>query len=179
VRTPREFRRLHRDPVAIFHPGERAMAQAVLMIALIWWQKARRIRNWVSAGPARVDDLDERLEQWLHFLFHIQGQRHEWWHQRSVAVLGRPLSGIADVRRKIEARLLLFGAKPGMRKYPRATPRELEFERFLKAVEPILADAQAEAASGTKAPKLPNTQSGGITGSAVGANVQTQTNPLR
>jgi hypothetical protein len=85
----------------------------VLLMGSIWWEKARRIRNWVSAGPARVDDLDKRLEQGLHFLVHIQRQRHEWWHQRLVAVLGRPLSGFADVRRKIEARLLLFGAKPG------------------------------------------------------------------
>jgi hypothetical protein len=138
---PREFRRLHRDLTAIFHPRERAGFPAVLLIALTWWEKARRIRNWVSAGPARVDDLDKRLEEWLHYM---QGQRHEWWNQRLVAVLGRPLSGIADVRRKIKARLLLFGAKPGMRNYPRATPKELEFERFLKAVEPILAEAQAE-----------------------------------
>lgn len=149
---PREFRRLHRDLIAILLPGEPAALQAVLMLALIWWEKARRIRNWVSAGPARVDDLDQRLEDWLHFLVRIQRHRHEWWHQRLVAVLGRGLDGFADVRRKIEARLLLFGAKPGMRKYPRATPKELEFERFMKMVEPILAEAQAEATSGMPRP---------------------------
>jgi hypothetical protein len=176
---PREFRRLQRDLIAIFHPGERAGLQAVLLMALTWWEKARRIRNWVSAGPARVDDLDKRLEEWLHFLVHIQRQRHEWWHQRLVAVLGRPLGGFADVRRKIEARLLLFGAKPGLRKYPRATPKEMEFERFLKAVEPILAEAQAEATSGTKAHRQPDIQGGGIAGCGTGARVQTQTNPLR
>jgi hypothetical protein len=147
---PREFRRLHRDLIAIFRPDEPAEFRVVLMMALVWWEKARRIRNWVSSGPARVDDFDKRLEDWLGFLVSIQRQRHEWWQHRLVAVLGRPLGGPADVRRKIEARLFLFGAKPGRRKYPRATAKEMEFEEFMKAVEPVLAKMQAEAMSGKK-----------------------------
>ena len=151
---PREFRRLHRDLIAIFRPEERAGVHVVLLMALTWWEKARRIRNWVSAGPAHVDDLDKRLEEWLGFLVYLQRQRHVWWQHRLIAVLGRPLGGPADVRRKIEARLLLFGAKPGRRKYPRATAKEQEFEQFLKAIEPILAEAQTEATTGTKAADL-------------------------
>jgi hypothetical protein len=157
---PREFRRLQRDLIAIFRPDERAEAEAVLMMALIWWQKARRIRNWVASGPAHVDDLDKRLEEWLGFLVSIQRQRHEWWQHRLIAVLGHPLGGPADVRRKIEVRLLLFGAKPGRRRYLRATAKELEFERFMKAVEPILAEVQAEAMSGRKGQKPPDAKLG-------------------
>jgi hypothetical protein len=149
--NPRDFRRLHRDLIALFHPEDRAGAGAVLLMASTWWEKARRIRNWVAAGPARVDDLDKRLEEGLQFLVYIQRQRHEWWQQRLVAVLGRPLGGPADVRRKIEARLFLFGAKAGNRKYPRQTPKEQAFEQLLEAVRPILAGAKAEGTSATEA----------------------------
>jgi hypothetical protein len=140
---PRDFRRLHRDLIAIFHPEERSGSEAVLLMAQTWWEKARRIRSSAAPGPARVDDLDKRLELSLQFLVYVQGQRHERWHRRLVAVLGRPLGGPADVRRKIEARLFLFGAKPGQRKYPRVTLRELAFEQFLKEVRPILQGAVA------------------------------------
>ena len=153
---PREFRRLHRDLIAIFRPDEPAEVEAVLIMASVWWEKARRIRNWVASGPARADDLDKRLEDWLGFLVSIQRQRHKWWQYRLIAVLGRPLGGPAEVRRKIEARLLLFGTKPGRRKYPRATANKLEFEEFMKAVEPILAEAQAEPISGRKVQKPPD-----------------------
>jgi hypothetical protein len=35
-----------RGLIAIFHPRDRAAFQAVLLMALTWWEKARRIRNW-------------------------------------------------------------------------------------------------------------------------------------
>ena len=139
----RDFRRLHRDLIAIFHPEERTGRETVLRMAETWWEKARRISNWPGTGPARVDDLDRRLELSLQFLIYVQGQRHESWHRRLVAVLGRPLGSLADVRRKIEARLFQFGARPGHRKYPRVTLKELAFEQLMKEVRPILRGAVA------------------------------------
>ena len=54
-------------------------------------------------------------------------QRHVWWRHRLAAGLGRPLGSPTDVRQKIETGLLLYGAKPGRRTYPRETPmKELE-----------------------------------------------------
>jgi hypothetical protein len=135
---PREFRCLHRDLIAMFYPEDRDEAAAVLLMASAWWEKARRTRNWDGAGPLRVDDLDQQLELMLQFLVYIQRQRHEWWKHRLLAVLGPPLGGPADVRRKIEARLFLFGAKPGKRRYPRGTRRQPTFEEFMEAVGPIL-----------------------------------------
>ncbi len=116
---PREFRRLHRDLIAVFQPQDGAASAAVELLALSWWEKARRIRHWVAAGPARCEDLDARLEELLKFLVYVLRQGHEWWQHRLAAVLGRPLGSPADVRRRIEARLFIFGAKPGKRKYPR------------------------------------------------------------
>jgi len=116
---PREFRRLHRDLIGIFRPKDRSAAEAVEQMARTWWEKARRIRNWVGAGQPRSDELDERLEKLLMLLVYGERQRHRWWRHRLAAVLGQPLGSAADVRRRIEARLLLFGAKPGQRTYPR------------------------------------------------------------
>ncbi len=46
-----------------------------------------------------------------------------------------------------------------MRRYPRATLKELEFQQFMRMVEPILAEAQADAISATKA-RRPDIQAG-------------------
>jgi hypothetical protein len=119
---PQQFCRLHRDLIAIFHPTHHAAATAVEQMARTWWEKARRIRNWVAAGQPRTDELDARLEKLLVFLVYGERQRHGWWKHRLAAVLGRRLGSPTDVRQKIEARLLLFGAKPGQRKYPTETP---------------------------------------------------------
>jgi len=137
---PREFCRLHRDLLAIFHPEDRAGVAAAELMARTWWEKARRIRDWVAVGQPRADELDARLEQLLTFVVYVERQRHGWWCHRLAAVLGRPLCSPADVRRKIEARLFIFGAKPGKRKYPRRMPSERLFQQFVEAFGPIPAE---------------------------------------
>ena len=49
---------------------------------------------------------------------------------------GRTLGSPADGRRKIEARLLVFGAKAGKRKYPTLPPGEQLLQQFLEALHP-------------------------------------------
>jgi hypothetical protein len=55
---PREFHRLYRDLLAIFQPGSEAAAAGLAEMAWTWWEKSRRIRNWVAAGNPRSEDLD-------------------------------------------------------------------------------------------------------------------------
>jgi len=136
---PREFRRLHRDLIAIFHPKDGGAMGVVELMAHTWWEKARRIRNWVGAGQPSANDLDTRLERLLTLLAHGEALQHRWWVHRLAAVLGRPLGFPPDVRRKIEARLTLFGAKPAQRKYPRQTPREQRLKKFARALSLTLA----------------------------------------
>jgi hypothetical protein len=136
---PREFCRLHRDLLAIFHPRDPAGATAAEQMARTWWEKARRLRDWVAPGQPRTDELDRRLEQLLLLLVYGERQRHGWWRHRLAAVLGRRLGSPADVRQKIEARLLLFGAKPGQRKYPRETLRKQVRRQFLEIFASTLA----------------------------------------
>ncbi len=136
---PREFCRLHRDLIAIFRPKDRADVLAVQLLARTWWEKARRIRQWVAAGPARTEDLDARLELLLTFVVHAQRQRHDWWRHRLASVLGYPLGSPAEVRGRIESRLFIFGAKPGKRTYPRQSSRERLLEEFQETFGEILA----------------------------------------
>ncbi len=135
---PREFRRLRRDLIAIFQPREEPAGRAVEWLARTWWEKARWIRQWVAAGPARSPDLDVRLEELLRFLVHVQRQRHEWWHHRLVSVLGRPLGSPAEVRHRIESRLFIFGARPGRRNYPQESPPERLLAEFEAAFGQIV-----------------------------------------
>jgi hypothetical protein len=128
---PQEFYRLHRDLVAIFHPNDPSAVTTVEQMARTWWEKARRVRNWVAAGHPRTEELDAHLEKLLVLLVYGERNRHRWWRHRLAAVLGQRLGSPADVRQKIEARLLLFGAKPGQRKYPREPPRKHLREQFL------------------------------------------------
>ena len=139
-----EYRRLQRDLLAIFQPKNGAAAKAVEQMAQTWWEKARRIRNWVAAGQPRADELDARLEKLLIFLVYGERQRHGWWKHRLAAVLGRRLGSPADVRQKIEARLLLYGAKPGQRKYPTETPIRQLRRQFLDVFASTLAQSCKE-----------------------------------
>ncbi len=158
---PREFCRLHRDLIAIFQPRDEAAGRAVEWLARTWWEKARRIRQWVAAGPARSEDLDARLEELLRFLVHVLRQRHEWWRHRLVSVLGQPLGSPTEVRRRIESRLFIFGARPGRRKYPRESRRQhllKEFEEAFGRIQGREAPRPAERKKANEASKAKRTQ---------------------
>ena len=136
---PREFRRLYRDLAAIFQPADAAGKQAVILMARTWWEKARRIRQWVAAGPARCQEQDALIEQLILFLVNVQRNRHEPWRVRLGAVVGRPIGSPAEVRSKIEARLHLFGAKGTKRQYPQDRRDLLRLERFREVFAETLA----------------------------------------
>jgi hypothetical protein len=148
-----EFRRLHRDLIGIFEPRDGTGERVVSQMAITWWEKARRIRQWVAAGPPRCADLDGRLEQLLRLMVAILARRHEWWTHRLTGVLGGPLGSPAQVRQQIEQRLYVFGARKRNRKYPRsaavgkkAIGQELppDFVAYVdKELDALLADATA------------------------------------
>lgn len=134
---PREFRRLYRDLIALFQPREPAAVTAVELLARTWWEKARRIRGWVAAGPARVDDLDAQLDELLQIVILSQRLRKERWQCRLAAILGRPVQSATDARCLIEGRLFIFGAQPGKRKYARRVHRDAllkDFDAFRELV---------------------------------------------
>ena len=149
---PRDFRRLHRDVAALFPPHDLATEAAVQLLAMTWWEKARRIRNWVAAGPARTGDLDGKIEELLVFLVSSQRQRHEPWRTRLVEVLGTGSGGWgpgspAEVRRKIERRLFAFGATKAARTYRRPRTQGGPLEEFHAQFGDLLAEMDQKIAA--------------------------------
>jgi len=153
--SPDDFRRLYRDLVALFPPHEASNETAVRVLAETWWEKARRLRDWAGEGKPVTRDLDAKIDPLLLFLVNKQMQRHEKWHVRLNAVLGRGLGGPADTRRKIERRLFAFGARKFTRRYPKPGRVETARDQFQGAMADILARASdpnevAKAAAGSK-----------------------------
>jgi hypothetical protein len=137
---PREFCRLHLDLIAIFQPKDGPASQAVELLAITWWKKTRRLRQWIGSGPAPCDDLDAQLEALIVLVVNIQRRRRERWGVRLTSVLGRPIGSPANVRNRIEHRLFLFGARPGKRKYPRdPRPTEPAWTEFGQIPAPMAA----------------------------------------
>ncbi len=94
--NPHDFRGLYRDLVALFPPHEASDETAVRVLAETWWEKARRLRDWAGEGKPVTRDLDAKIEQLILFLVTMRMERHEEWHVRLTAVLGRGLVGPAD-----------------------------------------------------------------------------------
>jgi len=141
---PRDYRRLHRDLIALFRPGDRLEKDGVETVAFVWWKKARRIREWVGAGEPRCEDLDRQLDDLIQGLVLMQSTRRQWWQARLHAVLGYGLRSQEEVRRRIERRLFAFGGRPGKRSYPRKATRE----EAASACQQILSQLVSEAAAG-------------------------------
>ncbi len=150
----RDFLRLHRDLVAIFHPNHPDIAKAVAMLASAWWQKARRIRQWVGASAARSPELDARIEALLVVVVGQLKRHNAPWIGRLTAAVGPAVGSPSEVRRKIESRLTLFGAKAAASKRRRTAPPEPENDQgeleafFERLLHEIIAEAAAKADEG-------------------------------
>ena len=121
---PREFCRLHRDLVAILHPTDAMMSAAVELLARTWWQKARRIRQWVGAGAVRCPEIDARLDALLMMVVDLMRRSRRPWKTRLAAVVGPLIGSPSETRCQIEGQLSLFGANPASHKYPIGPSRE-------------------------------------------------------
>jgi len=140
---PRDFRRLHRDLIALFRPGDRLEKDGVETLALVWWEKARRIRGWVGAGDPQCDDLDARLDALIRMLVLKQSEEHRWWNARLNAVLGYGLRSPEEVRLRIERRLFAFGGRPGKRSYPRKPGRRESVSPTQDALSQTIAEVMS------------------------------------
>ncbi|MGO9273229.1 MAG: hypothetical protein ACLQOO_23835 [Terriglobia bacterium] len=137
--NPHDFRGLHRDLVALFPPQEASDETAVRVLAETWWEKARRLRDWAGEGKPLTRDLDAKIDQLILFLVNKRMERHEKWHVRLTAVLGRGLAGPADTRCMIERRLFAFGATKFTRRYPKRQKVETARDQFQAVMGDILA----------------------------------------
>jgi len=141
--SPRDFRRMHRDLIAIFRPGDSWEKGGVETLAFVWWKKARRIRGWVGAGEAQCDDLDAQLDRLIQLLLLTQSAQHQWWKARISSVLGYGLRNPQEVRLRIEGRLFAFGGRPGKRNYPRKPARKEAVSPYEDAIGQVMAEVMS------------------------------------
>ena len=145
---PREFCCLHRDLAAIFRPTDAVASTAVELLARTWWQKARRLRQWVGAGVPACAEIDARLDALLGVVVGLMRDRHQPWKTRLAAVVGPVIGGRSETRRQIEGQLSLFrplGAQPGKRRYD--APSDEALRAWVEDAVARLA-AQASASAG-------------------------------
>ncbi len=148
---PREFCCLHRDLAAIFRPTDALASTAVELLARTWWQKARRLRQWVGAGVPVCPEIDARLDALLGVVVGLMRERRQPWKTRLAAVVGPVIGGRSETRRQIEGQLSLFrplGGQPGRRRYEVASAGTEEALRawIEDAVARLAAQGEAKAA---------------------------------
>ncbi len=145
---PREFCCLHRDLAAIFRPTDAVASMAVELLARTWWQKARRLRQWVGAGVPACPEIDARLDALLGVVVGLMRERRQPWKTRLAAVVGPVIRGRSETRRQIEGQLSLFrplGAQPGKRQYEAAATEEALRAWIENAVARLAAQGTAKA----------------------------------
>jgi len=138
--SPREFSRLHRDLIGWLGPDGARSRVLVETLAEAWWEKIRRVRNWVGAGTCDCREIDARIDDLLKRFVWAQRLDHRKWRYRLESVLGSGLYAPAVVRQRIEARLPLLGGKPPRLTTPRPLPPDpvRESEEVLARLKTLL-----------------------------------------
>lgn len=147
-----DFRRLHRDLIAIFRPKDGWEKGGVEALAFLWWKKARRIRGWIGAGQARCQDLDGQIDELIRLLLLTQKAQRQWWKARISSVLGYGMRGPQDVRLRIESRLFVFGGRPGKRSYPRKPRLREVVGPYEEVLRQMMEEVMREVAPGETGP---------------------------
>jgi hypothetical protein len=138
--NPQEFRRLHRDLIGWLGPDDARSRVMVETLAEAWWEKIRRVRNWVGAGSCDCREIHARIDDLLKRFVWAQRLDHRKWRYRLESVLGSGLYGPAVVRERIEARVPLLGGKPPSYTAPRPQPPDpvRESEEALDRIKALL-----------------------------------------
>ncbi|HEV2176270.1 MAG TPA: hypothetical protein VGW33_03585 [Terriglobia bacterium] len=117
---PEGFRRLHRDLIGYLGPDEARGRVVVESLAEAWWEKMRRARNWVGAGPCDTTEIDARLDDLLQRFAWGQQRARRKWRYRLESALGKGVSGPAVLRRRLESHVPALGGAPLARRRNRS-----------------------------------------------------------
>ncbi len=110
--NPEDFRRLHRDLIAYLRPDDARSRVIVETLAETWWEKMRRVRGWVGAGPCDTKEIDARIDDLVQRLVWALQLRTRKWRWRVESMLGRGLYGPALVRKRLESWVPALGGTP-------------------------------------------------------------------
>jgi hypothetical protein len=151
------FASLHRELIAWLRPGNPRTRVMVGTLAEAWWEKLRRVRNWVGAGTPDTSEIDARISELLERFVVGRGFGNRKWRHRLESTFGSKLPGPSLLRQTMEARLPSLGGKPPARERlswrKRLENRRLELEgRHLEAeawnTARLTARARQDAAAG-------------------------------
>ncbi len=113
---PREYRRLHRDLIALLQPDNSFFRSLVRDLAEAWWEKLCWLRGQTSGptGWPTAHKLDQRIESRL--MTYVTALSLHWkkWNARLANALGGPVSSPAMMRETVEARLAAFRTHSGI-----------------------------------------------------------------
>lgn len=129
---PDGFRRLHLDLIGYLGPDEPRGRVVVESLAEAWWEKMRRARNWVGAGPCDTAEIDARIDDLLQRFAWSQQRARRKWRYRLESALGRGVSGPAVLRRRLESQVPALGGSPPPRRRHRAKLAEPDLRRELE-----------------------------------------------
>ncbi len=110
--NPEDFRRLHRDLIAYLRPDDPRSRVIVETLAETWWDKMRRLRSWVGAGPCDTKEIDARIDDLVQRLVWAIQARHRKWRYRLESTLGKGLYGPTVVRKRVESWVRALGGTP-------------------------------------------------------------------
>jgi hypothetical protein len=121
---PERFSRLHRELISWLGPDDARTRVMVETLAEAWWQKMRRMRNWVGGGEPDTTEIDGLIDDLLQRFVIGMGARHRKWRYRLESAFGPALYAPSILRRRMEGRLPSLGGKAPARKRPswRALP---------------------------------------------------------
>jgi len=113
---PERFRHLHRELIAWLQPDDARTRVVVETLAETWWEKRRRMRNWVGAGAPDTREADNRVDDLLQRFVGGMRVRNRKWRYRLESVFGPALYAPSILRRRMEERLPSLGGKAPARK---------------------------------------------------------------
>lgn len=103
----REYRKMHRQLIALLLPQTFDQSACVTELAEAWWEKARALRGYpeLHFRRDRVLAADERIEQGLeNFIGAMRAQRRKGRYLLEVR-LGAPFNSLAEMRCLVESQL--------------------------------------------------------------------------
>jgi len=103
----REYRKMHRQLIALFLPQDLHQSACVTELAEGWWQKVRALRApaWEGFRRDRVHEAEERIEQGLASLIDLLRLDSRKWRYDLEVALGGFFNSLAELRILIETHL--------------------------------------------------------------------------
>lgn len=144
--NPQEYRRLHRDLIAILGPDNSFFRALVRELVELWWEKLCWLRGQMlgPTGPAVRDKFDLEIESGLTRYLTALSLHKRKWNAWLAHALGGPISSPAMLRERMEARLEAFRSSNGIMQVVNSGSRSENDKTNLPSENAVLASCRDE-----------------------------------